>query len=73
MDAIRDILHLGGYGFYVWPAYGTAIVILGWMAVSTLRRLRTTERILENHRNKHAEAATPGAGEGNMNSGEAGS
>lgn len=47
MDVIRDILHLGGYGLYVWPAYGTAIAILGWMTISTLRRLRTTERALE--------------------------
>ena len=47
MDAIRDVLHLGGYGLFVWPAYGAAIAILGWMTISTLRRLRTTERALE--------------------------
>ncbi len=73
MDAIRELLHLGGYGFYVWPAYGTAIVILGWMAVSTLRRLRNAERTLKNHQNMRAEATAPGAGEGNMKSGDAGS
>ncbi len=73
MDAIWDILHLGGYGLYVWPAYGVAIVILGWMAVSTLRRLRNAERTLEIHQNKHAKGAAPGAGEDNMKSGEAGS
>ena len=72
MDAIRDIVHLGGYGLYVWPAYGAAIAILAWMAVSTLARLRTTERTLETLQNTRATAAAPGSDEGNMSGGGAG-
>ncbi len=74
MDAIREIFHLGGYGFYVWPAYGVAIVVWAWMALSTLRRLRTAERTLKTLQNTRANAAAaPGSGGGNMSSGEAGS
>ena len=73
MDAIKDILHLGGYGLYVWPAYGTAMVILGWMAISTRNRLRTAERTLEELQNARAEAGAPRTGEGNMNSDDTGS
>lgn len=28
MDAMREFLHMGGYGFYVWSAYGVTFVIL---------------------------------------------
>jgi heme exporter protein D len=63
MDGIGNALHLGGYGIYVWPAFATAAVVLCWMAVSTLRRLRDNERnldTLQQTRGKPAGAATPG-------------
>ena len=47
MDAIKEILVLGGYGAYVWPAFGTWAVVMVWMAVSTMRRLRGSEATLE--------------------------
>lgn len=28
MDALREFLHMGGYGFYVWSAYGVALIVL---------------------------------------------
>ena len=28
MDAMREFFHMGGYGFYVWSAYGVALVVL---------------------------------------------
>ncbi len=28
MDAMREFLHMGGYGFYVWSAYGVTFVVL---------------------------------------------
>jgi heme exporter protein D len=28
MDAMREFLQMGGYGFYVWSAYGVTFVIL---------------------------------------------
>ncbi|MDH3240370.1 MAG: heme exporter protein CcmD [Alphaproteobacteria bacterium] len=47
MDAIKEILDLGGYGAYVWPAFATWAAVMTWMAVSTLRRLRASEDTLE--------------------------
>lgn len=47
MDAIKDILVLGGYGAYVWPAFGTWAAVMVWMAASTLRRLRAAEGTLD--------------------------
>ena len=68
MDALGNALHLGGYGIYVWPAFATAAVVLCWMAVSTLRRLRGNERSLDSlqhARSKPAPArAEPPQGEG---------
>ncbi len=28
MDAVREFLHMGGYGCYVWSAYGVTFVVL---------------------------------------------
>jgi len=28
MDALQEFFHMGGYGFYVWSAYGVALVVL---------------------------------------------
>ncbi|MDX1432524.1 MAG: heme exporter protein CcmD [Gammaproteobacteria bacterium] len=28
MDTLREFLHMGGYGFYVWSAYGVTLVVL---------------------------------------------
>lgn len=37
---------MGGYGAFVWPAFGlTAVVMIG-LLVATVRRLRATERAL---------------------------
>ncbi|MEE8284852.1 MAG: heme exporter protein CcmD [Alphaproteobacteria bacterium] len=63
MDTIGNALDLGGYGIYVWPAFATAAAVLGWMAISTLRRLRINERILDRLRHARAKAAGPGGAE----------
>ncbi len=63
MDTIGNALDLGGYGIYVWPAFATAAAVLGWMAISTLRRLRINERILDRLRHARARAAAPGGAE----------
>ncbi len=31
---------MGGYGGFVWPAFGASALVLGWLWVSSLRRLR---------------------------------
>lgn len=46
MEQLRDFLTMGDYGAYVWPAYGVSALVLGWLLVSSLRRLRGLERRL---------------------------
>jgi heme exporter protein D len=44
MDAVREFLHMGGYGFYVWSAYGMTFVVLVANVIVPLlgaRELRT--------------------------------
>ena len=40
MDALREFLHMGGYGFYVWSAYGMAFIVLVANVVVPLLRAR---------------------------------
>ena len=44
MDQLSSLLHLGGYGAYVWPAYGVAAVVLIGLLARTLASLRANER-----------------------------
>jgi len=46
MDGLAGFLAMGGYGGFVWPAYGVALVVLAGILVHSLRRLRATERLL---------------------------
>ncbi len=46
MEQLRDFIAMGGYGAFVWPAYGASALVLGWLWVSSLRRLRGLERAL---------------------------
>ena len=65
MNAIKDILLLNGYGAYVWPAFATWAIVMGWMAVSTLRRLRASEATLDKLqavRGPRRNAGQPGSG-----------
>ncbi len=48
---------MGGYGAFVWPAFGVTALILGWLLAASLRRLRGLERALAAHG-----IAPPGAG-----------
>ena len=64
MNTILSILHLEGYGIYVWPAYAMAVLTLAWMALSTLRHLRRSERTLETLQRRRTPAAGAGSEEG---------
>jgi heme exporter protein CcmD len=46
MDQLSSFFHLGGYGAYVWPAYGFAALMLLGLLIRTLATLRTNERLL---------------------------
>ena len=37
---ISEFLHMGGYGAYIWPAYGISILVLIGMVAFTLRAYR---------------------------------
>jgi heme exporter protein D len=50
MSAITHALALGGYGAYVWPAYGFAAVVLIGLFVAARRKLRRAERDAETMR-----------------------
>ena len=36
---------MGGYGAYVWPAYGLTAAVFIWMLASTIRTLRARRRL----------------------------
>ncbi len=47
MERIETFLAMGGYGAYVWPAYGlTAAVMIGFV-ITTLRSLRQHQKALD--------------------------
>ncbi len=47
MNALASYLEMGGYGAYVWPAYGTAAAVLIGLVVASLRTLRAREAALK--------------------------
>ena len=63
MGAIQQYLAMGGYGAFVWPAFGvTALVMIGlwWDSVRTLRR---NERALDAVQDASRRRRREGAGE----------
>jgi heme exporter protein D len=47
MESFQTILHMGGYGGYVWPAYGAGIVVLALVLIFSLLSARKAEAELE--------------------------
>lgn len=47
MDALTEFFAMGRYGHYVWPSYGLAALVMGWLWLSTLRRLRKNQAALD--------------------------
>lgn len=60
MTQLALILHLDGYGPYVWPSYALALILLVWMGLSTRRRLLRLARRLETLQPRTAPPASPG-------------
>ena len=44
MDKIKELLMMGGYGEFIWPAYAVALVVLVGLLAWSLRELRVHER-----------------------------
>ena len=51
MEQLTNWLHLGGYGAYVWPAYGVAALVLVGLLWRTLANLRANERLVSQLQN----------------------
>ena len=47
MDALRDFLAMGGYGAYVWSAWGLTFLVLGGLFGWTLWLVQRRQRELE--------------------------
>lgn len=47
MDAISTFLDMGGYGAFVWPAYGLSALILSWLMAASVRTLSSGQATLE--------------------------
>lgn len=45
---------MGGYGGFIWPAWGITVLVLAWLIVQSLRAMRARERELA-----ELEAASP--------------
>ena len=43
MEAINELLSMGGYGGYVWPSYLVTAAVLIAMLAASLRLLRSNE------------------------------
>jgi heme exporter protein D len=46
MVEAQSYFAMGGYGLFVWGAYGFAALVLGAMTIASLLRLRRAERAL---------------------------
>lgn len=43
---MSDILNMGGYGDFIWSAWGIALVVLTALIVTSLKSMRAREREL---------------------------
>lgn len=55
-DSFADFLHMGGYAFYVWLAYGIGFVILAWAVIAPFYQYQQLKRQLRQTRG-HEEIA----------------
>jgi heme exporter protein D len=46
MTGPEGFFAMGGYGAFVWPAYGVTALVMIWLLVASLARLRRLERKL---------------------------
>jgi heme exporter protein D len=47
MEGLSALLQMGGYGGYVWPAYGIGAVLLGLVLVVSILSARRAEAELD--------------------------
>ncbi|MBY0406266.1 MAG: heme exporter protein CcmD [Rickettsiales bacterium] len=47
MEKLTEVLSMGGYAGFVWPAYGVALGAMALMLVATLKGLRKAQADLK--------------------------
>lgn len=52
---MQDFFNMGGYGGYVWPAYGTSLVVLAALAAAIWRRGRSLDAKMKRERPRAAD------------------
>ena len=45
-EALSDYLAMGGYGGFIWSAYGISLAVLGGLVVNGFMKLNRLERAL---------------------------
>ncbi len=58
---MREFLSMGGYGAYVWSAYGFTALVLGGLFLQSLFHARSREEELAELRRRASESGTPKA------------
>lgn len=67
MTAVTSFLEMGGYGGFVWPAFGLTAALMLALLVDSLRRLSSNRRALARleaelpRRRRRGDAAAAGA------------
>jgi len=46
VDSIKEFLHMGGHGAYIWPAFAVSAATLAILLVASYRGLKTDEKTL---------------------------
>ena len=47
MENLSDFFNMGGYGAYIWPAYGVSALVLLALLISSMIGLKADEKTLE--------------------------
>jgi heme exporter protein D len=58
---MNEFFAMGGYGLYVWPAYGITLLVLALIWLDGTRRRRAVERDLQRLSRDNAANAAGGA------------
>lgn len=54
MDSLLSFLSMGGYGAYVWPSYGLALLVMGGLFLLAQQDLRRNEQRLQDLKRREA-------------------
>lgn len=66
MNALFEYLHMGGFAWFIWPAYALTLGFMIGITVATVRSLRANRRMLAQleqaspHRQRRAQRASTG-------------